>query len=732
MKPLSFAVGLFFFLATTCCSVANAQSGAAPEDIGWPRQVKKDGATLVYYQPQVRSWDNYTKLTADMAFSLTPAGGQATNGVATLTCNTIVDKTSHTVYLRNLEASSIRFPSLKEADVKPMEDLFRKLAPSGGEPISLERLIADAQQQQTPVHSVAVKNDPPQIFYSETPAIVLTVEGEPVKAPVEKTGLEFIVNTNWDLFYDKHDKNYYLLVNNYWLQSKDLTNNWTAVKTLPKDFSKLPTGQNFDAVKKMIPAPATQGKAPQVFFSNVPTELINTKGKPVYTRIEGTGLLYVTNTDNDLFLDNSRQEFYVLFSGRWFKSSSLQNGPWTFASDQLPADFAKIPANSTKAGVLVSVPGTIEASDAVLLAQVPTTAVVNKAQAVSQVKLSYDGDPQFKPIENTSLEYATNTQQKVIKYGDVYYLCFQAVWFMSTKPNGPWEVADSVPDEIYKIPPSSPLYNVTYVTQSNATETTVESSTTAGYFGMFVMGMAIGACITYGTGWYYPPYFFWGPGMLYPIYRPWPCTYGIGAVYNPYTGGWAAGRAVYGPYGAAGGSAWFNPATGRYGRSASVQGWYGGRTVAQAYNPWTGGYAATRQGHNPYAQWGSSVATRGDQWARTGHITNANGTTFGYQTSGGQQGVVHHGNNGTIAKGTNGTYVGHDGNIYRKNDNGSWSHYNNGNWQTNVGGDGSTRKSLDNMSGARNRGAMQTRNWQNMRRTGGGGFRGGGGGFRRR
>ncbi len=112
---------------------------------------------------------------------------------------------------------------------------------------------------------------------------------------------------------------------------------------------------------------------------------------------------------------------------------------------------------------------------------------------------------------------------------------------MSTKPDGPWKTADSVPKEIYTIPSSSPVYNVTYVTQTNATATTVESSSTAGYLGVFIIGAAVGAAIVYGTGYYHPPYVYWGPGMPYPIYRPWPCTYGVGAVYNPWTGGFARG-----------------------------------------------------------------------------------------------------------------------------------------------------------------------------------------------
>lgn len=102
-----------------------------------------------------------------------------------------------------------------------------------------------------------------------------------------------------------------------------------------------------------------------------------------------------------------------------------------------------------------------------MLAQVPTTAIVNRAEAEAKVKVVYTGEPQFKPIESTSLSYAANTQDKVIKYGDLYYLCFQGVWFMAASPSGPWKTADSVPKAIYEIPATSPVYNVTYVTVSN-------------------------------------------------------------------------------------------------------------------------------------------------------------------------------------------------------------------------------------------------------------------------
>jgi hypothetical protein len=400
-------------------------------------------------------------------------------------------------------------------------------------------------------------------------------------------------------------------------------------------------------------------------------------------KIPGTNVSYAKNSENDVFLHSGENQIYFLTSGRWFRAKTL-DGPWTYATADLPADFGKIPEDNPKSHVVASVPGSQQAEDAVLLAQVPTTAVINRAEVEAKAQVTYDGEPQFKPIEQTSLQYATNTPEKVIQYGNAYYLCLQAVWFTSSSAKGPWKTAETVPQEIYGIPPSSPVHNVTYVTVSNPTTTTVECSHTSGYTGMFLMGTAVGMTVAYGTGYYYPPYYYWGPMYPYPIYRPWPVTYGVGAVWNPYTGGFYAGRAAYGPYGAIGGSAWYNPSTGRYGRAATAQTWYGGRTAAAAYNPWTGGYGATRQGHSPYAQWGRSAAVRGDDWARSGHVTTARGTVGGIQSSQGSAIGARGAGGGTVVKGSgNNVYAGKDGNVYRKDPSGNWSKYEGGgNWNS--------------------------------------------------
>src|SRR5262249_34484087 len=311
--------------------------------------------------------------------------------------------------------------------------------------------------------------------------------------------------------------------------------------------------------------------------SDKPAEVILFDGQPAYAQIPDTQLQYATNTNSVVFVYTPTQQFYYLTAGRWFSTNDLQNGPWAYATANLPADLAKIPQSSPASAILASVPGTDEAKDAVLLAQVPTTITVKPTEAAASVKVKYAGDPKFESIKGTSMEYATNTSDKVIKDGDVYYLCLQGVWFMSPNAQGQWTTATSVPQESYTIPPSSPVYNVTYVTQTANPDGTVQSSYTAGYLGAYVLGAATGAIIASGSGYWWPPYAYGGG------YYPYAATYGgayYGAAqYNAATGAYGWKASAYGPYGSATAAAGYNPYTGTYARGASVSTPYGTRSA---------------------------------------------------------------------------------------------------------------------------------------------------------
>ena len=661
------------------------------QDPGWPRKFTNNGSVLVVYQPQVEEWAQYKSLNCRMAFTLTPYQAKKVVGVVYVHAATTVDTYNHMVKVYNMNITDVHFPGIDATTEANLGQTVRNILNlTQSVNVSMERIVACTPKKQ-PDQTVSVKNDPPTIFVSNTPAILLQLEGQPAITDATKGGIQYVFNANWPLFFDPVTSAYFLYDNLEWQTATQLNGPWSFTSALPSSLVSLATDNNWkNLLKGAIPGPSWQSSAmPVIFFSTTPAEIIQFQGAPVFVPIPGTTLTYATNTSNAVFYSNNTNLYYYLAAGRWFSAPAL-GGPWTFATPNLPTDFANIPVTSPAAGVLSAVPGTYEAADAVMIAQIPTETTVNPSSA-PPVTIIYSGAPQLVAIEGTTLYYVENTTEKVIVVSDnQYYACVSGFWYVATSAQGPWTLATSVPQVIYTIPASSPVYNVTYVTQTVTTTGTVQSSYTAGYMGVFVVGVAAGVIIASGTGYYYPPYMYYPPvgypicyssAMTYGAYAYHPYSYygavSYGASYNPYTGTYARSATAYGPYGSATAKQAYNPYTGTAARGASVSTPYGTSSAAQAYNPYTGASASTHQTSNAYGQSGSTTYNNGHgTTTQTTHSTNNYGqTTATAQNSNGGKAVGASGPNGSgaVAKSSNGDmYATKDGNVY-SNSGGSWS-----------------------------------------------------------
>ena len=748
------------------------QAGAAPAtaaaaapivDGGWPRIYDlPSGGTILVYQPQVASWDKQTHMVAYSAVSQRAKSGEKPAvGTIKIEADTQVSVTERLVSFQKMKIVEANFQTLQKEQIREITTEIDKAIPDDERVIALDRVLANLDKSQVVPRNVeGVKADPPTIFFSTTPAVIMNLDGEPIWSPIKENDLKFAVNTNWDLFQYAPTNTLYLRNNDTWLKATDVKGTWSPAGKLPASFTKLPAEENWKDVKANLPGkPVAATAVPKVFVSLQPAELILLTGAPAYRPVQGTGLQWVSNTESDVFRMGTTGAVYYLVAGRWFTAADF-TGPWTFATPTLPADFKKIPLEHERSRVLASVPGTDQAIEAVLLAEIPQTARVNKKETKAP-DVAYQGDAQFTPIEKTTVERAVNTDKDVFKVGDLYYMCYQGVWFVGKGASGPWQVAESVPEQIYQIPVSSPSHHVTYVTiEEDNDDDWVVYAAAAGYTGMMVAW----GCTVWGSGWYYPPY--WGYGGLYPYYYPHFPTYGYSAWYNPWTGAYGRSAGVYGPYGGAGVGARYNPRTGTYARGAAAYGPYGARGVAQAYNPRTGTYAQTRQGSNVYGSWGSTSVQRGDDWAKTNRYTNnrTGTTTRTVRTDEGSAVSKKGAEGGRVVAGDGGNvYAGKDGNAYRRQD-GTWQKYDNGGWsntdrqpsgerptpsdrsagQRPTTTDRSTVDQLNRDAAARSQGSQRTRDSGTYRAPsstprnmggsyggGGGRSRGGGGGRRR-
>jgi hypothetical protein len=417
---------------------------------GWPRTFQQPSGKLVLFEPHVDSWDS--GIVWRQAFQLTPAGKSMTLGAASFEGTTSTNTETHIITITGTQVTGTYFPGLDAAASPPLVTLLSSLVPPTFD-MALERLVAymrtPASMRQAPsAHS------PLAILVSSSPAVLLRLKGQPVLTAVPKTRLKYVANTSWPLFEDSTNGHVYLLVNNLWLEANRLQGPWRLISRLPEDFRHLPADDRFAPVRKFVPPPPVRGATvPEVLYATSAAAVILFDGPPVFAPITGTQLERATNTRSPIFRLNPGSTYYYLVVGRWFSAPSLK-GPWSDATSSLPTDFSNIPPDSPAGAVLAAVPGTTQAEDAALLSQVPK----RPALSARQVSVTYLGTPQFAPVAGTTMQYATNTADKVLLIGAVYYLSRRGQWFIAPSPQGPWTTAPGAPEVIYTIPPSSPAY----------------------------------------------------------------------------------------------------------------------------------------------------------------------------------------------------------------------------------------------------------------------------------
>jgi hypothetical protein len=603
-----------------------------PAPVSFPRTLQNDGASIVVHVPQIDTWQDYTKASGRFAVEVTPAGEEkAVAGVAEFVADTEANIEQRIVAVDNVEVTVTSFPESNEERRQQLDSLVRSVVQKRTQYIPLDVVLSYVAPESTLPEEEGLSFEPPPIFYSSTPAILVMTDGEAVLAPIADTKLQYAVNTNWDLFRHK-EKEWYLRHGKRWLKSKNLAGGWKFDNSLPGDFKKLPDDSNWIEVKAAVPPAKGDEAVPTVFYSEKPAELIVTDGQPSLSTITAGGLEYVHDTESDVFRFDSN--YYYLVSGRWFTAATLR-GPWAHVKE-LPAEFASIPADGPKGHVLAAVAGTDEARLAVLEASIPRKATVSR-DAGENVLVFYQGDPVFEAIPDTKVQRAVNSPNDVLLFDGIYYLCEEAVWYRSIGAEGPWEVADNIPAAIYSIPPSSASYHVTHVHVYESDDDSVSTGYTSGYFGVHIgFGIAM-----YGSGWYYPPYYGYGAYYgypYYPYYYPYPYSYGASAWYNPNTGMYGRSGSVYGPYGGYGRASSYNPQTGTYARGAAV--WDSNEIAGSgfAYNPRTGTGVATNRYATENGGWGESLVTQNDKWISTRSEWNEYSRQTEFRTSGGATG----------------------------------------------------------------------------------------------
>lgn len=629
---------------------------AAREDAAggdWPREIQVGEAVITLYQPQLDSWEgNTVECRAAVSVEMTPDAAPVF-GAVWLSARFETDRGARMVTFTDIRVPSVRFPGTSEEQRQKLAGILEGEMAAWNIEISLDRLLPTLDLAAHTKRSEAeLKNDPPKIIVRWEPAVLILIDGQPDLRDMDGSDLQRVVNTPYVIV--KSQRDFYLATSRSWYSARDILGPWKITSSLPGDVQKI----DAELAKQRRGALAEQEKTlenyatdttdpriPEIVVSTEPAELIFIDGNLEMAPLPGHKILYVGNTDSDVLYEAATQNYFILLSGRWYRSKDILKGPWEFVPNhELPESFSEIPAGSEVGYLRAHVAGTDEAREAVLEQSIPQTAAVIRSDTSFAVE--YDGEPIFEAIEGTDMSYAANTASSVILADGGYWACEQAVWYSASSPNGPWTVAAEIPTEISTIPPSSPVYNVTYVDIYESTPEVVYVGYTPGYTGSYVSD----GCVVYGTGWWTRPW-------LGHSFFARPATWGFHVRWSRWWG-WSFGTSYSnGPF-------TFDFGFAGWSRSGGWGGWWGpARYRPHARAGFRAGYSRSGLSFRP--------DTRNNIYARPGN-SNRVAQTLDRTDPSRRPGLSN--------ERANNIYTDHNGDVFRRNDDGSWDRHDGAGW----------------------------------------------------
>ena len=490
------------------------------QDNDWPRTVPLNQGMVTIYSPQIDEMSEDTiQYRAALAYRAT-AGAEPVFGAGWFEAPVKIDSTNRIVHPTEFRLTETRFPEGTDNIKSELAAVLAQQSPGWNLDFSVDEL--DSAFKTAEAETRAVNTAPPEIIYRDHPALLISIDGEPVLRDIENSTYESVINTPYPLIFD--GKYYYLnAAKDVWYRARKVTGPYQFEPTPPTAIATMVNPDDEATVQEEPSEPVTAANAPEIVVSTEPAELIVSEGPAAFVPLVDD-LLVLQNSRDDVFMHVSSQKFYIVLAGRWYQASSL-TGPWAYkAADKLPGAFASIPRDSNQADSRVYVAGTQEAKDAILDAQVPQTAAVKRGEA--DIEVQYDGEPVYQAVDGTDLVYIQNTGSTVLVSGGLYYLVEEGVWYVSSSSNGPWQVSDHRPEQVDTILPTSPVYNTKYVHVYDSTPSVVYVGYTPGYMGSYVYRNSI----FYGTGWYYRPWV--SPYYYYPRVSTW----GFNVNYNSWSG----------------------------------------------------------------------------------------------------------------------------------------------------------------------------------------------------
>jgi hypothetical protein len=202
---------------TIVLGVLLAASSLQAEAIDWPQQlVAKNGSSVLIYQPQVEIFSG-NSIEGRAAVSVTTSASDAAPvfGAIWFKAKIDTDRDARTAVIRDFEVGDIRFADASGDEMQKLSDFIETQLAGTHLSISVDQLLADLDKAEAGQETSSLKHEPPKIILSTEPAILISIDGEPVLQAIDGSDYERVVNSAFLIVKDGRD--YFLYIgSNAW------------------------------------------------------------------------------------------------------------------------------------------------------------------------------------------------------------------------------------------------------------------------------------------------------------------------------------------------------------------------------------------------------------------------------------------------------------------------------------------------------------------------------------
>lgn len=244
----------------------------------YPRVAALPDGRVEIHHPTILDWAGFRVLTGRAAV-VVETGSEARRRVGSLSfaAATTVHFSQRLVEVSDVKLTALSFEG--QAVAEPLAEQVRAAVARDDQWITLDFLLrslpADFQPPGQSLATPQLRFDPPRVVVSERSMRLMLFDGPPVGIRIEGTDLEYIVNTDLDLFHDLGDDHWYLLDEGSWLGNRMLASgDWRPINNLPDDFLNLQVSGAWPQVAAALP-PTLPANPPVPFtVSYEPAELV--------------------------------------------------------------------------------------------------------------------------------------------------------------------------------------------------------------------------------------------------------------------------------------------------------------------------------------------------------------------------------------------------------------------------------------------------------------------------